>query len=294
MTEVTILAPAKLNLGLEVIGPRADGFHDIVTIMQATSLTDRLALKPFASLRFTCSDPALEGDDNLAFAALRALRVEVGTDHGGWLHLEKAIPAAAGLGGASSDAAAALLLARHCWAPTLGDDRLTAIAASLGSDVPFFLRGGTALASGRGERLEPLPTPTTPWFVVATQPWAITRKTATLYGSLTPADLSPGDHVQRQAAMLRSTGSIDPALLGNAFQAPLYRLQPSLKLVSDAFQRAGAPFVALSGAGPSHYTAVASETVARSMAQSLTIHLEAGTTVFTCRPLDDRPEPVET
>ncbi|MDP9370599.1 MAG: 4-(cytidine 5'-diphospho)-2-C-methyl-D-erythritol kinase [Chloroflexota bacterium] len=294
MTGLTILAPAKLNLGLEVVGRRADGFHDIVTIMQAIGLTDRLTLQPFPSLRFTCSDPALERDDNLALAALRALQAEAGVDRGGWLHLDKAIPAAAGLGGASSDAAAALLLARHYWAPTLADERLAPIAASLGSDVPFFLRGSTALASGRGERLEALPAPNTPWFVVATPLIAIPRKTATLYGELDPTDFSSGGCVRQQAAQLHSTGSLDPTLLRNAFCSPLYRLQPALERVPDAFRRAGAPFVALSGAGPSHYTAVDSEATARAVAHSLTVHLDAGTTVHACRPLNQRPAVLET
>ncbi|MDP9471259.1 MAG: 4-(cytidine 5'-diphospho)-2-C-methyl-D-erythritol kinase [Chloroflexota bacterium] len=294
MTGLALLAPAKLNLGLEVVGRRADGFHDIVTILQAIALTDRLTLQPFPSLRFTCSDPALEGDDNLAFAALRALQAEAGVHHGGWLHLDKTIPAAAGLGGASSDAAAALRLARHCWAPTLGDERLAAIAASLGSDVPFFLGGRTALASGRGERLEPIPSPNALWFVVATPSVAIPRKTGTLYGSLTPADFSSGARVRQQAALLYSTGSLDPALLGNAFCAPLYRLQPALEQVPHAFRQAGAPFVALSGSGPSHYTAIDCETTARAIAQGLALHVDAGTAVFTCQPLDHLPGPVET
>ncbi len=293
MTGLSILAPAKLNLGLEVVGRRADGFHDIVTIMQAIGLTDRLTLQPFPSLRFTCSDPALEREDNLALAALRALQVEAGVDQGGWLHLDKAIPAAAGLGGASSDAAAALLLARHYWAPNLADERLAPIAASLGSDVPFFLHGSTALASGRGERLEALPAPNTPWFVVATPPVAIPRKTATLYGALAPTDFSSGGHVRQQAAQLHSTGSLDPALLRNAFCAPLYRLQPEIERVPDAFRRAGAPFVALSGAGPSHYTAVDNEATARAIAHGLTDLLEAGTTVHACRPLNQRPAVLE-
>lgn len=289
VTGLAMLAPAKLNLGLEVIGRRADGFHDIVTIMQAIGLTDRLTLRPFPSLRFTCSDPMLESDDNLALAALRTLQAEAGVDQGGWLHLEKTIPAAAGLGGASSDAAAALLLGRHYWAPAVADERLAAMTASLGSDVPFFLRGGTALASGRGEQLERLPTPTTPWFVIATPPVEIPRKTATLYGALTPADFSSGERVRQQGSLLHSARALDPSLLDNAFLAPLYRLQPALKRVSDTFRRAGAPFVALSGAGPTHYTAVDSEATARAIAHRLSLDMDRGTAVFTCQPLDHRP-----
>lgn len=294
MTRFEIAAPAKLNLGLEVVGRRADGFHDIVTILQAITLTDRLTLRPAPVLCLTCSNPSLEGEDNLALAALRALQREVGMDGGGWLHLDKGIPAAAGLGGASSDAAAALLLGRRYWAPGLPEEHLVALAASLGSDVPFFLAGGTALASGRGDHLEPLPALRDSWFVVATPPLVIPRKTATLYGALTPADFSKGDRVLRQAALLRSTGFVDAHLLENAFCGPLYRLAPALERIPLAFERAGAPFAALSGAGPSHYTAVDNERTAAEIADRLITDLGPDTAVFTCKPLGSCPAVVET
>ena len=294
MIRFEIVAPAKLNLGLEVVGRRADGFHDVVTILQALTLADHLTLQPAPALCLTCSDPTLEGEDNLALAALRTLQRELGMDARGWLHLHKSIPAAAGLGGASSDAAAALLLGRRRWAPDLPDERLVALAASLGSDVPFFLAGGTALASGRGDHLEPLPVLRDCWFVVATPQLVIPRKTATLYGALTPADFSQGDRVLRQAGLLRSTGSVDADLLENAFCGPLYRLAPALERIPLAFERAGAPFAALSGAGPSHYTAVDNERTAVEITDRLITDLGPDTAVFTCQPLGSCPTVMET
>ncbi|MGH2618354.1 MAG: 4-(cytidine 5'-diphospho)-2-C-methyl-D-erythritol kinase, partial [Thermomicrobiales bacterium] len=112
---VDLDAPAKLNLGLEILGRRDDGFHEIATIFIAIDLFDHLTMTVDDDIRLTCDDPALNGSDNLARQALIALRTETGYGGGARLDLHKLIPVAAGLGGASSDAAAALLGARHLW-----------------------------------------------------------------------------------------------------------------------------------------------------------------------------------
>ena len=291
---MAVRAPAKLNLGLEVIGRRPDGYHDLVTIMQSVSLADRLVLAetPGSDVTLSVTGPAPAGEENLAVAAVRALRDRAGVNHGAAVHLEKAIPVAAGLGGASSDAAAALVAASCLWSLALPGADLADTAAGLGSDVPFFLHAGTALVTGRGERIRPLPPLGEVWFVIVTPRLAapLPRKTATLYGALTPADRSTGERVREQARRIAAGLPLDPALLENAFARPLYGLRPELRRVPLEMREAGAPFVALSGAGPSHYTAFADAAAADAYARELRPRV-AGGAVAVCAPVVGPPEP---
>ena len=288
MTKLAIRAAAKLNLGLEVVGRRPDGFHEVVTILQAVSISDAITVRSAADLVVAASDPALGGDGNLALTALRRLREHAGGESGAEVWIDKGIPVAAGLGGASSDAAATLLAGRRLWEADASDDALADIAVGLGSDVPFFLRGGTALATGRGERLEPLPT-VAAWFVVVAPRVIIPRKTAILYAALTEVDFTTGGRVRAQADRLRAGQDIDPTLLVNAFEAPLFRLRPDLARVGDTLRRAGAPVVALSGAGPSRYAVVADAAAAVALATTVRAELGGTADVFVCRAENKPP-----
>ena len=158
---VCVRVPAKVNLELRVGAPRADGFHDLATVFQAVSLYDDLVAAPSGGAGITCS---VEGADaglvpvdgrNLAVRAARLLAEQVGVDEGVHLHLTKGIPVAGGMAGGSADAAAALLACDALWHTGLSRDELLALAARLGSDVPFALLGGTAIGTGRGEQLSP-------------------------------------------------------------------------------------------------------------------------------------------
>ena len=161
-------AYAKVNLTLAVGEKRPDGYHEVVSVMQRISLCDTLtAEQTREGITLTCSDPALpSGEENLAHRAASLFFRETGIAGGAALTLEKRIPSQAGLGGGSSDAASALLALRKLYAPALSDTELETMAAVLGSDVPFFVRGGTQLATGRGEVLSPLPPLTDGWFVI--------------------------------------------------------------------------------------------------------------------------------
>ena len=165
-------APAKVNLTFEALGRRADGYHEVRTVLHAVSLADEIAFAPADDLSLVVEPPVTEppgngafssaafvptGDANLVLRAARLLRREAGVTAGAAIRLRKRIPVAAGLGGGSSDAAAALRGLRRLWALDLDADALRELAAQLGSDVPFFVMGGAALAEGRGERLTPLP-----------------------------------------------------------------------------------------------------------------------------------------
>ncbi len=173
-------APAKINLYLHIVGRRADGFHELETLMAPISLGDTLEIElTEGGIEFTCSDPALaDAKENLATRAARLFFDEFGLTQGARIHLEKQVPVGAGLGGGSSDAAAVLLALRALTKIEAHDEKLAELAARLGSDVPFFIYGRPAVCRGRGEIIEPRPLPRTfhgllvhPGFGVST-PWA--------------------------------------------------------------------------------------------------------------------------
>jgi 4-diphosphocytidyl-2-C-methyl-D-erythritol kinase len=151
-------APAKINLYLHITGRRADGFHDLETLMVPISLGDTLDLELIPTgIEFTCSDPALsDAQDNLATRAARLFLDEFKLATGVRIHLEKAVPVGAGLGGGSSDAAAVLLALRQLTSVKADDAKLAELAAQLGSDIPFFIYGRPAVCRGRGELIEPV------------------------------------------------------------------------------------------------------------------------------------------
>jgi len=157
-------APAKINLYLHILGRRPDGFHELETLMAPISLGDTLDLDLIPSgtgsaggIEFTCSDPALsDAQDNLATKAARLFLAEFKLTMGVRIHLEKAVPVGAGLGGGSSDAAAVLLTLRTLTGIKCEDAKLAELAAQLGSDIPFFIYGQPAICKGRGEIIEPV------------------------------------------------------------------------------------------------------------------------------------------
>ena len=284
MIALSTRTPAKLNLGLEVLDRRSDGFHEINTVMVAIGIFDRLRIVAAPSLSFTGDVNADTGHENLAEIALSEFRNWAGGEPGAELRLKKRIPVAAGLGGASSDAAATLRLAKRLWRVHIPKTELHELAAKLGSDVPFFLRCGAALATGRGEKLEPLPPPSTTWFVVASPNIVLPHKTERLYGLLQPGNFTAGDHVGQVANVLRMGNFPSPELLANAFERPLSQLFPALREeLTQMFHRAGAPFIALSGAGPSHYTAVADPFRAEHIAAKLRALLGSATDILACQ-----------
>ena len=150
-------AHAKLNLTFEVLGKRADGYHEVKTVMQTVGLSDRLTFEPWPTLQVDCDSPELSGEVNLVWRAARALAHSKGIQPRARIRIQKRIPVAMGLGGGSSDAAAALRALDRLWETDATDTELAELAAGIGSDVPFFLTGGTALAEGRGEVILPMP-----------------------------------------------------------------------------------------------------------------------------------------
>jgi 4-diphosphocytidyl-2-C-methyl-D-erythritol kinase len=161
MNPFTLTAPAKLNLSLRVLAKRDDGYHEIDSVMvKLPHLADRLHFTPATEFAFSCDDPSLpDGDANLVVKAVRAYQAATQMACNCHIALEKHIPHGAGLGGGSSDAATTLLGLERLHEGALGAQRLAALAAELGSDVAFFLTAGAARCTGRGEKVEPIPSP---------------------------------------------------------------------------------------------------------------------------------------
>ena len=293
-TAVRIEAPAKLNLGLEVVGRRPDGYHEIVTVFQAISIHDSLELAPAPSITVTSTDPSLAGEENLIRTALRLLRQSTGTDQGAAVSLTKRIPIAAGLGGASTDAAAALLAARRLWGTTVNEAELRELARQVGSDVPFFLGAGTALGTGRGDEITVLAPLSDVWFVVVSPSIRIPRKTPALYAALQPSDFSDGSAVHRFAAMLADQLDAPSGLPPNAFARPLYALQPELAVLPTKLAAAGAMTIGLSGAGPSHFALFRDPDAATAAVARLRATLVNAAEVHLATPVGKPPAPVST
>src|SRR6267378_3910791 len=232
-------AAAKINLTLEVLGRRNDGYHEIVTVMQAVDLSDRLVLEDadVLELRTTASDVPTDGT-NLALRAAAALRDRAAVSRGARITLEKRIPVAAGLGGGSADAAAVLVGLNRLWGLRWPTARLAEVGVTLGMDVPFFLHGGAALGTGRGERLEPLAAGALALVLVSPR---VGAGTAEIYGGVTPEMYSDGSRARQMVAALRSRR---PATVAQSLYNGLERVaaarHPQVSQMEGALLAAGA------------------------------------------------------
>lgn len=244
-----MFAPAKLNLGLEVIGKRSDGYHEVASVLQTVSVFDRISLEPAEILSYR-SDPDIPIKEDLTLRAVHAVVEEFGISLAANIKLNKGIPVSAGMGGGSSDAGT--LLGSLILAAGRTPESAWNIATSLGSDVPFFLRGGSALVTGTGTTIDQLPAVKRQWFVVLVPRLEIPNKTATLYRELTPEDFSDGTATLTQAERIRQGQPLDPTLLRNSFTRPLIEKEPIHQSI-EALQRTGAKYVQPTGAGPAVY-----------------------------------------
>ncbi len=255
-------APAKLNLSLEVVGKRPDGYHELVSVMQTISLADQLEIELDARFTFQCSDASLTGNDNLVVCAAELLRVAHGVPRGASIRLDKRIPVAAGLGGGSSDAASALAALSRLWKLPGTCETLLRLAETIGSDVPFFLTAGAALVQGRGERVEALPPLQETWYVLAKPPIAVS--TREVYGAVTAEDWTDGNVSRDMAASIRAGDRVGIGC--NGLQAALFRLYPSAEACFDSLERLAPGRPMVSGSGPTVFVPFESEAEARDVA----------------------------
>ena len=175
---LNLKAYAKINLTLEVISKRLDGYHEITSVFQTISLHDEIKLAHSNSISIECSFKQLNNTSNIAIKAASILKKYTGTNKGVKITLNKYIPISAGLGGGSSDAATILLGLNHLWELGLSNNQLVELASELGSDVPFFLQKGTALVQGRGERVQRLANAKLGWIILLSPPIPSVNSTA--------------------------------------------------------------------------------------------------------------------
>ncbi|MCD6567884.1 MAG: 4-(cytidine 5'-diphospho)-2-C-methyl-D-erythritol kinase [Dehalococcoidia bacterium] len=264
---LTIEAPAKVNLVLEVLGKRND-YHQISSVIQAIDLCDVLALEPCREMFFICDEPLLERD-NLVMKAAELLRETTGCCRGAKIDLRKRIPWGMGLGGGSSDAAAALTGLNDLWDLGLPPAELAGLGAGLGADIPFFVHGGMAMVEGKGERVKALPNLPLSWFVLLVPPVSrISEKTKHMYGRLKLRHFTAGQFTGAALSSLRR-GKFDLSLAFNAFEGVAFDVFPELGEYQKMFEEAGAPRVCLTGSGPCLFTIVPREREARELCSRL-------------------------
>lgn len=252
--------PAKINWMLEVLGRRPDGFHEVRTVLQTIDLSDSLDLEPAAELTLEATGEGLPPvEDDLTMRAARLLQERTGYQGGARIRLTKAIPVAAGLGGGSSDAAAALRGLTQLWNLDLPPERLSELAAELGSDVSFFLHGGTALSEGRGQRLTPLPDAPEAALLIVVPPIAIPRKTERMYSLLEPEDYGDGAATDRFVDELRREVPQRKCELYNTFGSRAFFAFSDLGAYRSALIDAGASCVHLVGSGPALFVVIRDE-----------------------------------
>lgn len=263
MAQLEKLSPCKVNLLLNVLGRRADGFHELETLLYPVRVCDRLVLETTSTgVQLECNLPALPTDArNLVHRAATMFLEAAGIRDGVRIRLEKKIPLAAGLGGGSSNAATTLLGLNELFGQPLSPERLHALGAALGSDVPFFLQARPAIATGRGEQIEPLdffPTLRGAFFLLVHPGFGV--PTAWAYQNLArfPEALhgAPG-RARRLATLLRSSDLFTAARhFYNALEAPVLEKYPLLALFQEFLRSHGAAATLMSGSGSTTFAIV--------------------------------------
>ena len=270
MPEVRIPAFAKINLRLDILGKRLDGFHELRTIFQTISLHDELRLRasrqPGISLNIEGNQPlsAEPREKNLVYRAVDALRRELPIRAGVEIELRKTIPAGRGLGGGSSDAAAALLAYLQLTKKNIAPARLLEIASSLGADVPFFLRGGRALGVNKGDEIYPLPDiPRQHVLVVSPKEVHVPTPDAYRWLKAKPFELTKSAVTSKLFEFCALCWSAQGSGLSNDFEAPVFRRHPRLAKIKRELLQRGAAEASLAGSGSAVFGVFPSPAMAR-------------------------------
>jgi len=268
---LTLAAPAKINLTLEVLRRRDDGYHEVASVLQTIALADTLSLEQDEELTLQCNIPELSGAENSVLRAACLLREETACPRGARLRLRKRIPLGQGLGGHSTNEAVTLRGLNELWGLGLSAHELARLATKLSSDAGFFLHGGTALARGRGELVTPLPPLPQTWLVLLTPHIEVpAAKTKRLYSQLTPSQFTPGELSQRFAHHPpQGLAALEEAMF-NVFEAVAFDSFPGLDRYRRHLIAAGASRVHLAGSGPALFALVPQ----RAQGEELLGHLE--------------------
>ena len=274
-------AHAKINLTLEVMGKRGDGYHNLVSIIQTIDMHDRVTVENAPELSVTCDDPEVPDEVNLALSAAEALCRYVGKRRGAHIHVSKNIPVAAGLGGGSADAAAALRALNRLWQTALTDAQLQEVAAEVGSDVPVLINGGTALVQGRGEDVKPLPNANLDWLLLASPASTIEAKTALMFSRVEPSMYTRGVLSHKLAGRIIGGKDVPEEFLFNVFRPIVRDVFPGWSDAHDQLASLGVREIFVSGAGPTMFAIPPSREIG--VAWQLLLE-QRGTRAFLVRP----------
>lgn len=251
----TVRAPAKINLTLEVLSRRNDGYHEIRSVIQTIDVCDTITIDEGEDISFRSETKEWDAGKSLISKAVNLFRETTGFSKGVLITVEKSIPIMAGLGGDSSDTAAVLFGLNRFFETELSFEELHGMAEKLGSDVPFFLYGGTALIEGRGEIVTPLPSAPEMYLVLAIPSMeTMPGKTGRLFQSLNTNHYTDGVITRRFVKALKTGGETPP--LFNTFENVAYSVFPGLDVFKEHFLKLGAQNVHLAGSGPVLFTVV--------------------------------------
>ncbi|AUS84920.1 4-(cytidine 5'-diphospho)-2-C-methyl-D-erythritol kinase [Lysinibacillus capsici] len=255
-----VKAPAKINLTLDVLYKRPDNFHEVEMVMTTVDLADRISLESREDgvIQIISTDNFVPNDHrNFAYQAARLIKDTYGIRQGVSITIEKEIPIAAGLAGGSSDAAATLKGLNELWDLGLSIDELAELGAKIGSDVSFCVYGGTALATGRGEKIKELPAPPNCWVVLAKPKIGVS--TAEVYGGLKVEGLQHPNTQQMIQAIETKDYELLCSSLGNVLETVTFKLHPEVVMLKEQMKRFGADATLMSGSGPTVFGLVDSE-----------------------------------
>ncbi len=265
-----VRAPAKINLTLEVLGHRRDGYHNIRSILQTVNLCDRIDLEEADDFSFSCSLTGWEAGKSLVSRAARMFRDKVGIKCGARIRIEKEIPLLSGLGGDSSDAVAVLKGLNRLWGVHLPSWQLAEMAAALGSDTTFFVFGGTAMAEGRGEALVLLPDLALLWVILLLPEVERSNgKTGRLYQSLSKKQFSDGSISDAMMEDIVAGRQLNPSAFYNVFEETAMKTFARLEEYRWHLLEAGAYQVGLAGSGPTLYSLVKEKKLAQQIHREL-------------------------
>ncbi|MCY9548291.1 MULTISPECIES: 4-(cytidine 5'-diphospho)-2-C-methyl-D-erythritol kinase [Lysinibacillus] len=255
-----VKAPAKINLTLDVLYKRPDNYHEVEMVMTTVDLADRICLESREDgvIEIISTDNFVPNDHrNFAYQAARLVKDTYGIGQGVSITIEKEIPIAAGLAGGSSDAAATLKGLNELWNLGLSIDELAELGAKIGSDVSFCVYGGTALATGRGEKIQELPAPPNCWVVLAKPKIGVS--TAEVYGGLKVEGLEHPNTKQMMHAIETEDYELLCKSLGNVLETVTFKLHPEVVMLKEQMKRFGADATLMSGSGPTVFGLVDSE-----------------------------------
>lgn len=289
-----VLTPAKINLTLEILDRNDNQYHEISSIMQTLDLYDEMSFSISSDISVTTDNELLSNEQiNLSYKAAKHLKDSLNLDKGVRISIKKKIPVAAGLGGGSSNAAATLICLNKIWDLNLSIAQLSDIGSVLGSDIPFFLTGGTALVSGQGEIIRELPTPNFPWFLIISPNIQLLDKTSKLYKMVDRSHFTSGALTRKLEARIRGGGDVPSQFFFNVFDNIAPSAFDGISSILDELRSLGLREIHLCGSGPALFCPIERREMATAVKlimerqMSVSTHLTSAVKRYSGFPNDD-------